>query len=178
MKATEEKKEKKKASARFRFNIFDAVLILLAVLCVVGVWQRKNLQAFFESGDELDTYTVTFEARRMRSTTAALLTESTVLYVEEGNKRVTLGTVSGQVLPLAATVYLQDKSGQMVEAVYPQDDYEYYQDVSGTLSCRGLTHNGAFFLEGEIYLAVDRTVAVSTELADFEIRITGIQKVG
>ncbi len=170
--------EKKKTPSRFRFNIFDAVLILLAILCIVGVWQRKNLQKLFASGDALETYTVTFEAKRMRSTTAALLTKDTVLYMEEGSRRVTLGTVSEQVLPLAATVYLQDKNGQIVEAVYPQDDYEYLQDVSGTLNCRGITHGGAFLLEGEIYLAVDRTVAVSTELADFEIRITSIQKVG
>ena len=102
----------------------------------------------------------------------------TTLYLEEGGRRVTLGTVTDQVLPLASVEYLKDKNGQIVEAVYPQDDYEYLQDVSGTLRCRGLTHNGTFMLEGEVYLAVDRVIAVSTELADFEIRITGIQKVG
>lgn len=170
--------EKKKNPPRFRFNIFDAVLILLAVLCIVGVWQRKNLQALFESGEELESYTVTFEARKMRSTTAALLTKDTELYLEEGGARISLGTISEQVLPLAATVYLQDKNGQIVEAVYPQDDYEYLQDVSGQLSCRGLTDGGAFMLGGQLHLAVDQTVAVHTETADFEIRITGIQKVG
>lgn len=170
--------EKKKTSPRFRFNIFDAVLILLAVLCIVGVWQRKNLQELFESGEELETYTVTFEARKMRSTTAALLTKGTELYLEEGGTRISLGTVSEQVLPLAATVYLQDKNGRIVEAVYPQDDYEYLQDVSGTLSCRGLESDGSFLVDGQIYLAVDSTVAVYTETADFEIRITSIRKVG
>jgi hypothetical protein len=173
VKANDEKKR-----ARARFNIFDAVLILLVILCVVGVWQRKNLQSLFQSGDSLEEYTVTFEARKMRSTTAALLTPETTLYLEEGGRRVTLGTVTDQVLPLASVEYLKDKNGQIVEAVYPQDDYEYLQDVSGTLRCRGLTHNGTFMLEGEVYLAVDRVIAVSTELADFEIRITGIQKVG
>lgn len=175
MKATE---EKKKLSSRFRFNIFDAVLILLAILCIVGVWQRKNLQNLFESGEALETYTVTFESRKMRSTTAALLTKDTELYLENDDARVSLGTISEQVLPLAATVYLQDKNGQTVEAVYPQDDYEYLQDVSGTLTCRGITHNGAFLLEGKTYLAVDQIVAAYTETADFEIRITSIQKVG
>ena len=173
MKANDEKKR-----SRARFNIFDVVLILLVVLCVVGVWQRKNMQDLFRSNDELETYAVTFEVRKMRSTTAALLTKDTTLYFEEGSRRVTLGTISDQVLPLASVEYLKDKNGQIVEAVYPQDDYEYLQDVSGTLSCRGLTHDGAFMLEGEIYLAVDRVLSVSTELADFEIRITGIQKVG
>ena len=54
-------KEKKKAPARARFNVFDAVLILLAVLCIVGVWQRHNLQKLFESDETLEAYTVTFE---------------------------------------------------------------------------------------------------------------------
>ena len=175
MKTTE---EKKKNTPRFRFNIFDAVLILLAILCIVGVWQRKNLQALFESGEAMEAYTVTFESRKMRSTTAALLTKDTALYVDSDGTRVSLGTISEQVLPLAATVYLQDKNGQIVEAVYPQDDYEYLQDVSGTLICRGIEHDGSFLLDGKLYLAVDQILSAHTETADFEIRITGIQKVG
>ena len=173
MKATDEKKR-----TRARFNIFDVLLLLLVVLCVVGVWQRRNLQDMFQSKDAMETYAVTFEVRKMRSTTAELLTQDTVLYLQDGDRRVTLGTISDQVLPLASVEYLKDKNGQIVEAVYPQDDYEYLQDVSGTLACKGVTRNGTFMLEGEIYLAVDHALSVSTELADFEIRITGIQKVG
>ena len=170
--------ERKKAPSRFHFNIFDVVLILLAVLCVVGVWQRKNLQGLFESGEALESYTMTFESRQVRSTTAALLTKDTELYLEQEGVKVSLGTIGEQVLPLAATVYLQDKNGQLVEAVYPEDDYEYLQDVTGTLSCRGIEQNGSFLLGGEIYLAVGQTVLAHTEMADFEICITGIQKAG
>ena len=54
MKNTEEKKT---ATAKFRFNVFDAVLILLAILCVVGIWQRSNLQTLFEAGEASESYT-------------------------------------------------------------------------------------------------------------------------
>ncbi len=170
-------KEKKKAPARARFNVFDAVLILLAVLCIVGVWQRHNLQKLFESDETLEAYTVTFEVRRMRSTTADLLTQGTELYLVENEERVSLGTLSGPFNAVPATVYLQDKDGNTVKAVYPEDDYEHLQDGFGTLNCRGVEHNGSFLLEGKTFLAVNQTVTAFTENADLEIRITGIQKV-
>ena len=42
--------EKKKS--RFHINLLDVVLVLLALLCVVGVWQRNNIRSLFASGEE------------------------------------------------------------------------------------------------------------------------------
>ncbi|MBQ9098562.1 MAG: hypothetical protein IJY50_03940 [Clostridia bacterium] len=170
--------EEKKSSTRIHFNVLDAVLILLALLCIVGIWQRKNLQNLFDSGESLETYTVTFEIKKLRSTTANLLVKDTELYILENESKVSLGTLTEQLATSAATVYLQTGSGETVKAVYPQDDYEYLLDANGVLSCRGIEHDGAFLLGGKTYLAVNQTVQAHTELADFEIRITGIQKVG
>ena len=169
--------ETKNIFSKFRFNVVDAVLILLAILAIVGVWQRKNLQNLFDSGEALEAYTVTFEIKKMRSTTADLLQKDTALYLEDDGTRVSLGTLAEQVSTSAATVYLQDGAGNTVKAVYPQDAFEYLLDVGGTLNCRGIEHEGVFLLEGKTYLAVNQVVAAYTENADFEIRITSIQKV-
>lgn len=169
--------EKKKFAPRIRLNVFDVLLVLLAILCVVGVWQRHNLQKLFESDETLEAYTVTFEVRKMRSTTANLLQKDTMLYLEDDGERVSLGALAERVSASAATVYLQDQSGNTVKAVYPQDEFEYLLDVNGTLNCRGVMHNGTFLLEGKTYLAVNSTVMAHTETADFEIRIVGIEKV-
>ena len=59
-------KETKNIFSRIRFNVVDAVLILLAILAIVGVWQRKNLQRLFDSGEALESYTVTFEIKKIR----------------------------------------------------------------------------------------------------------------
>jgi hypothetical protein len=169
--------ERKNIFSRIRFNVVDAVLILLAILAIVGVWQRKNLQRLFDSGEALESYTVTFEIKKIRSTTADLLEKGTELYLQDQNTRVPLGTLAEQVSTSAATVYLQDKDGNTVKAVYPQDNFEYLLDAGGILNCRGIEHDGVFLLEGKTYLAVNQVVAAYTETADFEIRVTSIQKV-
>ena len=126
--------QEKKPASRIRFNVVDAVLILLAILCIVGIWQRKNLQSLFDSGEALESYTVTFEISKMRSTTVNLLAKDTAPYLEDNGTRVSLGTLAEQVSTSAATVYLQDGDGNTVKAVYPQDDHEYLLDVKGTLN--------------------------------------------
>ena len=161
-----------------RFNLLDASLILLLILSLIGVWQRANLQKLFTSDEPLDNYTVSFEIKKVRSTTVDLLQKDTVLYIMNDEERVDLGTLNEQVAASAATVYLQDRNGNTVKAVYPQDAHEYLLDVTGTLSCAGVENEGSFFVGGKLHLTINQTVSVQTETADFEIRITGIQKVG
>jgi hypothetical protein len=166
----------KERKSERRFNILDAALILLLILAIVGVWQRSNLQKLFTVEELLDPYTVTFEIKKVRSTTVDLLQKDTALYMIDGEERVALGTLTQQVAASAATVYLQDREGNTVKAVYPQDAHEYLLDVSGELACAGVEHDGSFLVGGRLYLAVNQTVIVQTESADLEIRITGIEK--
>ena len=166
---------KKERSAK-RFNLLDAALLLLLLFAVIGVWQRSNLQNLFTVEELLDEYTVTFEIKKVRSTTADLLQQDTVLYMMDGEEQIRLGAMTQPPAASAATVYLQDRDGNTVKAVYPQDSYEYLLDVSGQLSCEGIERDGSFLVGGKCYLAINQTIAVQTEKADFEIRITGIEK--
>ncbi|MBE6702603.1 MAG: hypothetical protein E7585_04225 [Ruminococcaceae bacterium] len=168
--------EKKKASSSFRFNVFDAILILLAVLCIVGIWQRGNLQRLFDAGEAMEEYVVTFEVQKLRSTTADLLVQGTEFYLEENGSRISLGTLSVQVAARPATEYLQNSKGETVVARYPEDAYERLQDVTGSLVCRGIVHDGAFLLEGKTHIAINQTIAAFTETADLNICVTGIEK--
>lgn len=172
MKNTEEKKT---ATAKFRFNVFDVVLILLAILCVVGIWQRSNLQSLFEAGDASDTYTVTFEIKKLRSTTAELLSDGTELYLYENGTRIPLGTLTGEPAARPASEYLYYE-GNVVEARYPDDPDECLQDVTGTITCRMIEHDGAYLLGGVSRIAVNQTIAAYTESADLEIRVKSIRK--
>lgn len=160
-----------------RFNLLDAIAILLLLLILVGVWQRQNLQKLFTTDEVLDEYTVSFAIKKMRSTTVDLLDKGTVLYTENDGERIALGALADSVASSAATVDLYDKNGKLVQAVYPQDPYEYLLDVAGTILCSGVERNGSFLVGGKMYLAYNKTVFVQTETADFEIVITDIQKV-
>ena len=173
---TGKEKEPKKAGAGWRINFLDVVLILLAILCIVGVWQRKNLQKLFTSEEVMESYTVTFEIRKLRSTTVELLQKGSEFYLTDGDDITVLGTLAVPVSTAAATEYFTDENGKTESAVYPQDQYEYLLDVTGTLTCRGIRRDNAFLLEGKTYLAVNQTVAAHTENADVTLRITSITK--
>lgn len=167
--------EEKKTS-RFRINMLDVVLLLLAILCAVGIWQRNNIRALFASGEELDSYTVSFEIRKLRSATVELLPKGTALYTDDGEDRVPLGTIADHLSVSAAFEYLPNDKGEPVKSVYPEDEYENLLDANGKLTCRGIERNGRFLVDGELYLAVNQTIYAMSEDVDLEIRITAIRK--
>lgn len=167
---------KEKRKARGRFNVLDVVLVLLAVLCIVGVWQRESIRNLFDSGENLDGYTVTFEVRKMRKNVFDCLGAEQAVYLDDNGVMVSFGRIAEQPVDHPAVDYLPNQNGEMVEAVYPDDDYEYLLDVTGQLSCRGLAKDGSFYLEGKTALTVNQTVSVYTENADFEIRILSIAR--
>ena len=165
-----------KKSARFHVNLFDVVLILLAVLCVIGIWQRNNLQRMFESEQETDVYAVSFEIRNLRDTSVQYLAPGTALYVISGEERISLGTIAGEVAVVDASDFLPTVNEQgetvYVQAYYPDD----LSTVKAVLDTHGLEHNGAFLVEGVYTLATNQTVVAYTENAVFEICITAIVK--
>ena len=168
--------KKKKAPVRFNFNLLDVVIILLVLLCIVGVWQRKNLQNLFKSGNAYDAYTVTFEAKTIRGDTAALLTDGAAVYLlDDKGTKISFGTLNGNVTSVAAATYVLDGSGNSIAVTYPEDA-ENRRDITGTLACRGVQKGNQFLLQGKFHLAANQTVTIHTETADLEICITGITK--
>ncbi len=170
--------EEKKSIGKGHINLFDVMLVLLVILCIVGVWQRKNLQAWFEEERINDVYTVSFEIKELRDTSIRYLTAGTSLYVIDGEDAVSLGTIAGEVAVVDAAKHLPhtDESGQtvLVEAYYPDD----LSTVKAVLNCHGIHTNGSFFVDGRFAVSVGQTLAVYTENADFEIYVTDITKVG
>ncbi|MBO7342060.1 MAG: hypothetical protein J6U87_05215 [Clostridia bacterium] len=162
-----------------RFLLLDVAIILLALFAALGVWQRDNLKSFFEKEEMGENYALTFEVKRVRSTTAELLQKDVAFYTEADGERVLLGTLVQSVAVSAATVYLPhpDPARGTVEAVYPLDEHEYLQDVSGELSCMGVENDGALFLGGTLLVCKGQQIAVQTETVDIVITVTDYQKI-
>jgi hypothetical protein len=104
------------------------------------------------------------------------------LYTDAGEESVVLGKLTQPVAVSPATVFLAHSGTgtgtvEMVEAVYPQDEYEYYQDVGGELSCRGIERGGSFFLDGKLLLVKGQQIAARTETIDIVITVTDYRKV-
>lgn len=165
-----------------RFSFLDLALILLAILAVVGLWQRNNFKKLFADEEILEEYVITFEIKKVRSTTAQLLKKDVALYTYNGDEAVALGTLTQPVAVSPATVYLPHHGTgtgvmEMVEAVYPQDEYEYYQDAGGELSCHGIERDNAFFLDGKMLLVKGQQILAKSETVDVVITVTDYRKV-
>ena len=162
-----------------RFRLLDVAIVLLALFALLGVWQRDNLKDLFEKEEIMENYVLTFEVKCVRSTTAALLQKDVAFYTEAGESRILLGTLTQPAAVSAATVYLPhpDPVRGTVEAVYPQDEYEYLQDVGGELSCKGVEHGGSFFVGGELLVSRGQQIVVQTETVDIVITVMDYRKV-
>lgn len=163
-----------------RFWLLDAAIILLAIFAILGVWQRDNLKDLFEKEEILEEYVLTFEIKRVRSTTAQLLQKDVAFYTEAQDEIISLGALTQTVAVMPATVHLlhPDPEVGTVEAAYPLDQYEYLQDGSGILACKGIEHDGSFFVDGKLLLSKGQQIAAKTELADVIIIVTDYRKVG
>ena len=166
-----------------RFGLLDLALILLAIFALIGVWQLNNLKKLFEKEELFEQYVITFEIQKVRSTTAQLLQKDVQFYTYDNDEIVEIGTLTQPVAVSPATVYLPHRGTgtgtvEMVEAVYPLDDYEYYQAAGGELACLGIEKDGAFYVGGQMLLVKGQQILAQTETVDVVITVTDYRKVG
>ena len=165
-----------------RFRLLDLALILLALFAIVGVWQRESLKRLFVKEEILESYVITFEIKKVRSTTAQLLQKDVAFYTQNGEENVALGKLTQPVAVSPATVYLPHHGTgtgtlDMVEAVYPLDEHEYYRDAGGELACLGIERDGSFFVSGKMLIVKGQQITAKSETVDVVITITDYRKV-
>lgn len=148
--------EEKKSGAGVRFNLLDVALIVLALLCVISVWQRGNLKRIFEEGGVYQPYTVSFVAESISQGTADALQKDTVLYIEEDGTRVTLGTLND-------TVSVTMRGNWSV-------------NISGSMTCMVLQKDGRYFLRNGPQLALNMPLLAESETATLRLTVVEIEK--
>ena len=176
MKKTKETKEKKVRSGP-RFRALDAVIILLVLTAVIGVYLRYNHLDIFTGDQNLSEHTVSFVVKDIRYTTEYYVSVGdTVYFADDGEEFGTLlGASDGlnnALPPSPATKTVVTEDGRAVEVYYPS---ETRIDSEGRLSCMGsYTEDGGFLVNGSRYLSAGQSVTVHTELVTFTLQITDI----
>ncbi len=163
-----------------KFKALDAVIILLVILAVVGVYFRYNLLDKLTTNHDLKEYTVSFSVEDIRFTTQNYISVGDqVYYADDGEK---LGILIGEsedmaqmafsVVPASEAFIMED--GTVKEVFYPNDESRV--DASGRMICVGsYTDDGGFMVAGSRYLSAGQKVAVRTELVSLTIVIQEIQ---
>ncbi|MBQ9085908.1 MAG: DUF4330 family protein [Clostridia bacterium] len=163
-----------------KFKALDAVVILLVLVAVVGIYFRYNLMDTFLSRKDIRDYTVSFSVKDIRYTTPNYLNVGDAIYDASSGEQIgtlieesdDMSNIALRVTP--ASQFFTKDDGTIAEVFYPNDESRV--NANGRMSCRGsYTQDGGFLLNGSQYLSAGQTISVRTELVTFVLTITEIE---
>ncbi len=157
--------------AKRRFNIIDAFIIILVLLCALGIYFRGQITEWIGVEKNVEEYQLSFKVSEIRYTSGKYFYTGSKIYLDNGD--INMGTIEGNCTILPAEVYVTGSDGEPVLSNYPKDTCI---DVLGKIKCEGLEKNGRFYLNGNYSLAPGSSVSVHTETIDFVMTITEIAK--
>ena len=172
--------ESETTKATPRFKALDAVVILLVILAVVGIYFRYNLLDMMTANKDWKDYTVSFSIENVRYTTPNYIDVGDTVYCADNGEK--LGVLLGasedtpnmnlSVSP-SSQVFIMD-DGTMERVFYPNSESRV--NASGRMLCTGsYTDDGGFWVNGSRYLSAGQTVAIQTELVTVSIVIHDIE---
>ncbi len=173
MKDNKEKSLKKSP----RFGVLDAVIILLIIVAVVGVYFRYNILELVNGTKNLEDYTVSYSIENIRYTTPNYInTGDEVYFAEDGEHFGTLINASENMGALSitpASEYFTTSNASVVEVFYP--DSQSRVDAKGRLTCHGTySDDGGFLVNGSVFIASGQKINVKTENVTVTIQIDEI----
>lgn len=172
------KKNKAEKKNRPHFNAIDAMIIILVIAAIVGVYFRYTIIDFLTSDRNIDDYVVSFSIENIRYTTPNYMSVGDKVYFSAD------GELFGELTsesennkePLNITLASKDftdSNGNIVEVFYPE---ETRVNAKGRLLCRGnYSEDGGFAVDGRHYIAAGQSVEVYTEKITVTLKITAIE---
>lgn len=165
-----------------KFGVLDAVIILLVIAVLVGVYFRYQIMDWISNQQNVREYTVTFAIDNIRNTTPNYLNVGdNVYFAENGAAFGTLieesddaSNIALSIMPASETFYI---NGIAHNISYPNTESRV--DVKGRLLCKGsYSESGGLLINGSTYVAAGQTVLAQTEWITAELRIVSIEAVG
>ena len=178
MKKQRNKKDKTQRTTP-RFRALDAVIILLVLTAVLGVYLRYNQLDLLTSKQNQKDYVISFSVKDIRYTTPEYYVSvgDMVYFADDGEEMGTLlSAADGLNIALSyrpATKTFLTEDGTVREVQYPNNESRV--DANGRMLCRGsYTEDGGFLMNGSRYLSAGQTVSVRTERVTITVLIEDI----
>ena len=157
--------QKQKQISGFSFNIFDFLIILGILVCLVAVITRSIM---INNAQEEIVYTdVYFEVKGISEVTAnALCAADEPIYLQSND--VKIGIFSAvNVEPLK--VWAEDENGRLIEVLHPDK-----KTVYGKAQIKGIWYEDGFLVDGTYFAKVGQTFDIYTKYASCTITVTAI----
>jgi len=160
-----------------RFNIIDALIIILAIACLVTVFLRTQIRTLIGIGENASTCSLRFKVTSISESSL----EYFQMYDEFWDKvyldspDLELGTIAGTPESKATVIYIEDEKGTVSAVECPP---ETYVDVIGNITCRGnFKEDGCFYLSGNYAISPGDVLKVHTVGLDFTLTVIDISEI-
>lgn len=164
-----------------KFKILDAVIILLIITSVLGIYFRYNVMDTLKNQKDMKEYVISFSVQNIRSSTTNYINVGDDIYFSEDGEKLGelmshMDDSNDPLLSEIASEYFVNENGTIVPGYYPESDsMDARINVSGRISCMGsYSEDGGFLVNGTKYLAPGQTVQVQTELVTVTLVIQDI----
>ncbi len=179
------RKQRKKSGERTKivpkFKILDAVIILLIVISIVGLYLGYDVMDTLKNRKEMKEYVVSFSIENIRNSTKDYINIGDIVYYAEDGEQLGefLPHTENVVQPLSyhpASVYVIDENGAAILIDYPYDDSPDDRiDASGRFLCQGsYSDDVGFLVNGSRYLAPGQKIEVRTDRVTLTVTIQDI----
>lgn len=172
------KKPKTERANAPHFNVLDAVIIILIVAAVVGIYFRHEIIDVLTDDKNTDEYVVSFSIENVRHTTPSYIhVGDNVYFKSDGELMGSLMSASENELSLdiaPALEYFTKSNGEIKAIRYPNEESRI--DATGRLLCKGnYDENGGFSIDGDTYIAAGQSIEVYTEKVSFVLKVISIE---
>lgn len=176
--------QKPQKERRFpKFGVLDAVIILLVIAIVAGIYFRYSFFDTLNSMKNMKECYVTFKTDKITTNVSREMYDGDAIYFKsDGSSFGTLALKSEEITmviqeqPATSTVFKDGKTYADVQ--YPQGmDGSLIYGI-GTIKCNcAVSENGSYLLNGTTYISPGQTYTVCTEKVTVNITITDIEVV-
>lgn len=177
----EPENKKPKKNRRFpKFGVLDAVIILLVIVIVAGIYFRYSFFDTLNSLKNMKECYVTFQTDNVTTQTTRALNDGDEVYFKSNGEIFGTITVKSEEVamaireqPATSTVF---KNGQTYANVqYPQGMEDSLIYGIGTIKCNcAISEDGSYLLGGTTYIAPGQTYTLCTERVTVTVTVTDI----
>lgn len=172
----ENKNLKPNETRRGRFNVMDAFIILVVLVCIASLIYRLNIIDGMGVSNTNEEYSLHFEIEDIRNTSTNSLVPGDIVRLADSDEKMGTFEEIIQNIPALAT-YTEDGRG----IYYPPENEENKYDetryyVTGYISVSGRMTDTGFLLNGKTYLAPNSELTIVTEHIQVTIKVVNIIK--
>lgn len=174
------KNKAKKENTLPRFSVLDAVIIIVVIAAICGIYFRYNIMEMISARRNIKEYTIEFSIDNINSSTTRFIQENDEIRFANDNEH--FGTIikdsqgiSDNVLSITPAFETFTENGKAFPVFYPEDTRV---NAVGTMRCEGTySDNGIFLINGSRSVSSGENILVHTDEVTVTICIISINPV-